>query len=87
MYSKSTIILKCRSQKTKQEVKIYFIIIFYENNKINQYITSTYILISYFMYEINQILNYDFKKIVYLQKYHGIFKVYNFLEKELFRLF
>ena len=28
---------------------IYFIIIFYENNKINQYIISTYILISYFM--------------------------------------
>ena len=35
---------------------IYFIIIFYENNKINQYIISTYILKSYFM-KINQILN------------------------------
>ena len=33
------------------------------------------------LYEINQIFNYDCKKIVYLQKYHGIFKVYNFLEE------
>jgi hypothetical protein len=31
-----------------------------------------YILISYFMI-INQILNKDFKKIVFLQKYHGIY--------------
>ena len=43
---------------------IYFIIIFYENNKINQYIISTYILISYFM-KVKQILNSDCKKMVY----------------------